>query len=338
MRCKCFNAFLLVLLSVALIFTGCASSDRYGYDNKPSSNEKTESTYSEQGNGSNLHVSIGDPNRKLIYSVKYEIETLKFDDSISQLRQLSENLGGYIESSSLSSEQTYIGYDPIKKADFVLRIPSDKLNDFFLLVGSIGNILAESLESQDVTLLHADREARINSLVASERRLLELLSNATILEHVLDIEQKLAEIRYEIETNISQQNKLDSLIAYSKVTLNVREVFDLTKTKTTPLTFGEKMADTFNKSVSRVWQGMQSFAIWFLGNIIEIAIYIGVIVLIIWLILKLSRRASKRANERRPAYDYYTQPPNQPVAPPSQASKQVEKDASPSKNMHSDND
>ena len=238
---------------------GASAGDKNSASETPSSED---SGYS--GGDSGLKVISSDPNRKLIYDVTYDIETTGFDASVSALTELTTALNGYVESSDINSRQTSSGYAQRRVANFVLRIPAGKLNDFFDGIGSVGSILGEKLTSSDVTLEYVDTAARIDSLKAQEKSVLALLEKADGLQYVLEIQQELADIRYQIETYTSQLNKLDSLISYSRVTVKLTEVFSETQVRETPVTFGERLSDTFNKSVSRVWNGLQDFAIWLL--------------------------------------------------------------------------
>jgi 4-hydroxybenzoate polyprenyltransferase len=71
-------------------------------------------------------------------------------------------------------------------------------------------------------------------------------------------------------------------------------VYEITVTTEVPKTFGEKLADRFNNSIGRVWNATTSFALWFLGNIVEITIVLGVVVLAVFLVVRTFRKVSRR--------------------------------------------
>ncbi len=103
---------------------------------------------------------------------------------------------------------------------------------------------------------------------------------------------------------------MESLISYSSVTVNLNEVFKETEVRKTPDTFGEKLADTFGRSVDRVWSGLESFAVWFLGNIVEIAVYLALIAGAVIVIVALTKRsAKKRAAKFAAVYNKTYTPP-----------------------------
>ena len=241
---------------------------------------------------STLQLGKPDPSRKLVYYVNFTLETKNFDNSVSALLALTNDLGGYTESS-----ETRGGNGSERYATYVLRIPSENLQSFIESVGTIGSIQRESLSSEDITLEYVDVESRLATLRAKEARLTELLAQAESLEDVLKIEDSLNEVRYEIESNTSRLNTMASLVSYSTVTVNLDEVIEYTPVVKTPLTFGEKLANRFNRSIERVWDGFQNFALWFLGNIVEIVlvlILIAAIVFVNVLIVKLIIRRFRR--------------------------------------------
>ena len=241
---------------------------------------------------STLQLGKPDPTRKLVYYVDYTLETKAFDDSVAKLLALTNSLGGYTESSD-----TRGGNGSERYSSYVLRIPSERLQDFISGVGNIGSIQRESLSSEDITLEYVDIESRLTTLRAKEARLNELLTQAESLEDILKIEDSLNDVRYEIESATSRLNTMASLVSYSTVTVNLQEVIEYTPIVKTPLTFGEKLSREFSNSIERVWDGFQNFTIWFLGNIVEIVLVLALIAAIVFvhiLVIKLIIRRIRR--------------------------------------------
>ena len=100
-----------------------------------------------------------------------------------------------------------------------------------------------------VILEYVDFESRKTSLLAEEQRLIELLEKAENLTDVIQLEDKLSEIRYEIDRIESSLRTFDSLVSYSTITLNVQEVKDYTKIKTIEITPLDEMKQGFEDSV-----------------------------------------------------------------------------------------
>ena len=161
-----------------------------------------------------------------------------------------------------------------------------------------------------MTLEYIVLQARINSLRLQEERILSLLERADSLEYIFEIEKKLGDVRYEIESYTSRLNKMESLISYSKITLTLTETFSASQIKGQPVSFGERLADEFNRSIDRVWNGIQAFAVWFLGNIVEIVLYLAIIAVIILLLAFMAKRISKSGKKAGSADFRPPEPPS----------------------------
>lgn len=308
------HSLFLFLLLFALILSGCHADSSSVRLNGSASGEKSDAYLSEEvGSGewktevsagdvgdSSLSIGAVDPSRKMIYQVSYRIQTLDFDASLSAIDALAVEFGGYTESSEIFGRSIQSSRSQLRSATLVLRIPADQLNSFFGRVSSIGTITGESLSSQDVTLQYVDIDARLKTLQQQEERILALLAEATDLQAVLEIEQTLSDVRYQIESYTSQMKQLDSQIAYSTVSISLSEVAVLTEPKDEPQTFGERLAETFRSSTLRLRDGFRAFAIWFLGNILEILLWLLLIALVVLAVLLLRRRRIRRRLRQNP--------------------------------------
>lgn len=308
------HSLFLFLLLFALILSGCHADSSSVRLNGSASGEKSDAYLSEEvGSGewktegsagdfgdSSLSIGAVDPSRKMIYQVSYRIQTLDFDASLSAIDALAVEFGGYTESSEIFGRSIQSSRSQLRSATLVLRIPADQLNSFFGRVSSIGTITGESLSSQDVTLQYVDIDARLKTLQQQEERILALLAEATDLQAVLEIEQTLSDVRYQIESYTSQMKQLDSQIAYSTVSISLSEVAVLTEPKDEPQTFGERLAETFRSSTLRLRDGFRAFAIWFLGNILEILLWLLLIALVALAVLLLRRRRIRRRLRQNP--------------------------------------
>lgn len=312
-----FRILLISLLLLSLFLCGCSTDssskrvdgfntdDAQGLYVEPSSGdlfyEKSEEISSETNGsaGSSLTIGETDPSRKMIYQVSYRIQTLDFDASMSAIDALTAEFGGYMESSEISGKSIQSSRSQLRYASLILRIPSEQLNSFFSRVSSIGTITSESLSSQDVTLQYVDVDARLSTLRQQEDRILALLAEASDLQAILEIEQTLSDIRYQIESYTSRLKQLDSQISYSTVSIYLSEVTVITEPKTEPQTFGDRLADTFHSSIRRLQNGFQSFVLWLFGNILELLLWLLLIALVVLAFILLHRRRIRRRQQRR---------------------------------------
>jgi seryl-tRNA synthetase len=83
-----------------------------------------------------------------------------------------------------------------------------------------GRVLAQNLNSVDVTKRVADLRLRIANALATRERLTQLLQRATVIEDILKIEAELRRLTEEIETMQAELKGLVDQIAYSTLTVS----------------------------------------------------------------------------------------------------------------------
>ena len=241
--------------------------------------------------------------RKLIRTFDLEVETLEFDSFVASVKKEVSSLGGYIESSSTSGNS--YNYSSNRYASFVCRVPSDKLDEFINTVGGLGNVTYSYEDTTDVTLNYVDTEARIKSLQTEYDQLLELLGEAENIDTIILLQQRLTEVRYQLESYQSQLRTYDNLVDYSTVNLNVNEVKRITAPEQE--TVWERIQSDFSDNIYDIWVGAEDLLVWFVANIpyfIIWAVIIVLIVLVIRFILGRSPKYQERKAARKAAREY----------------------------------
>lgn len=193
------------------------------------------------------------PARKLIRSVYMNVETDTFDDLITELQSKVTQLEGYIEQSDISgSSITYNNIRPDRYASITARIPSNKLDQFITVVENSGNVTNKSESVQDVTLQYSDLESRKKTLTVEQDRIWSLLEKADTLEAVIALEERLSEIRYELESMESRLRLFDNQVEYSTIDISVREVLPADFTPVAPESVSQRIRKGFLKNVENV--------------------------------------------------------------------------------------
>ncbi|MBO5159777.1 MAG: DUF4349 domain-containing protein [Lachnospiraceae bacterium] len=224
--------------------------------------------------------------RKLIRTFDITIQTKEFDSVLSGIQTKIQELGGYIETSSLDGGSAY--YSSYNRYSYMtVRIPSDQLDHFVETVKESANVTYISESTEDITLKYVDTESRKIALETERDRLLELLEKAETVEDIITIESRLSEVRYQLESYASQLRTYDNQVDYSTVYINISEVDR--ETKVEPKNFWEEVAEEFGDSLYGIGRDCKNFAIWFLGSspyIVLWAVGIGIVVLVIKIIGK----------------------------------------------------
>ena len=300
---------LLAIMLIASLLIGCGGSSNYKgmYDSAAPEMSFTEETATEDyfydaaddvaeagstnaGINSNGEVAAAaQVNRKLIRTFDIQIQTKEFDDVISGIQKKVQELGGYIEESSLDSGSSYYS-DYNRYSYMTVRIPSDKLDGFVQNVKDTANVTNISESTEDITLKYVDVESRKIALETERDRLLELLEKAETVEDIITIEGRLSEVRYQLESYASTLRTYDNQVDYSTVHINISEVDR--ETKVEPKTFWEEVTEEFSDSIYDMGRGIRNFAIWFLGSSPYILLW-GVIIAIVLFVLRFFGKKRK---------------------------------------------
>lgn len=256
---------------VSLLAAGCGSSDKFMATESAMATEdyavEEEKAFDEMSSNSGAVnadiLTVAQSNRKLIRTVDLEIQTKEFDTVLTSVQERVQELGGYVEQSSIDSGSSY--YSSYNRYSYLtVRIPSDKLDGFLENVKETANVTNISESTEDITLRYVDAESRKIALETEQSRLLELLEKAETVEDIITIESRLSEVRYQLESYTSQLRTFDNQVDYSTVHINIHEVDR--ETKVEPKGFWDEVKEEFGDSLYGIGNGIREFGIWFLGS------------------------------------------------------------------------
>ena len=251
----------------------------------------TESSKSEAGSSLTTSNSIdpaADLGRKLIRTIYLDVETDEFDVLLEKLNQQIIALAGYVEQSDISGKSIQNEHSR-RHAHMTVRIPSTNLNHFVTSVEESGNVTNKSETTTDVTIQYSDLESKKKSLSIEQERILELLEKADTLESVIALEERLSEIRYELESMESRLRLYDNQVEYSTIYVNVEEV--KIYTPTAPLTIGERIEKGFTKNIENMKESFVDFIVWLASST---PILIPAIALFTLVIFSLRKKIANR--------------------------------------------
>ena len=269
-----------------------AAYDDMAYD---SGYDTTESASAEEAGGGAVTSENGieevqETDRKLIRNVNLSLQTKEFDTVLENMSQKVKDLGGYIQESSVWGSSS--DYSSSRSASYTLRIPSDKLDEFIDVVETLGNVTYKNESVDDVTLRYVDVDSHKKALETEQERLLALLEKAENVEDIITIENRLSDVRYELENYESQIRLLDNQIDYSTVYVDISEVSRVTDTGKQG--FFEEVASRFSDSVYVVLMGLRGFAIGILGSLPILVVWGVILAVVVILLRKFVFKKSKK--------------------------------------------
>ena len=227
-----------------------------------------------------------DTSRKIVYNSNISIESKKFDDDDKALKDLVKQNKGYFESSSIegSAESSR------RTAYYTVRIPAANYDSFMDAVGGIGSVINSSSNANDITSSYVDVQARLKTLNTKLARLEELEAKAESVEDLLDIEDRINDVVYEIESYSAQLKMYDDWIDYCTVNVDIREVATYTEPKQE--TIWNRYGEAFKNSLDgfiKVVQGIVFVLIYLLPFIV-----VGLIVFFIVRAIIKKKRSAKQ--------------------------------------------
>ena len=128
--------------------------------------------------------------------------------------------------------------------------------------GELCNVVSRSTDVADVTESYTDTEARLKTLRLQEERLLEILSKATELSDVLELESRLSDVRYQIESYEATLRNYDSRVSYSTLHITLQEVVEYSIINDPPQTLGQRLSDGFKDSMRMVKNSAENALVW----------------------------------------------------------------------------
>ena len=251
--------------------------------------------------------------RKWIITVDMSAETEDMDALIAGIQEQIDALGGYVQHQRIGNGSYRANYS-YRSADLTVRIPAESVDAFTEKVSGMSNVTYSSKDLEDITLSYVATESRMLALQTEETRLLELMAKAETMSDLLEIEARLTDVRYELESVTSQLRSYDDLVNYATIYLNISEVKEYTPVA--EKTRWQKLTEGFVKSLKGVWNGILDFGVWLVVNLPYLLV-IGAIGFVAFLLI---RKVARKRKAKRPAgmpwQMPYPDPRQMPMAQP----------------------
>jgi len=159
--------------------------------------------------------------RKLVRTGSLELTVKSPADAAEQIRRMAENMGGYLESAQIG------GTKDAPTADITIRVPAVRFEDAKAQLRTLAaRVESEKTDAQDVTRQYVDMEARLRNLRAEEAQYLAILKSAYKVEDLVQVTEKLSEVRGEIEQQQAEFQTLSKQVETVAITISLRAFAD----------------------------------------------------------------------------------------------------------------
>lgn len=296
MKMKRCLPLLLALLMLGTILTGCGGSSNAMTD-KAASREMVAAESPVASNGLTGTTEPGSDSlpegRKWVITIDMDVETEDLDSLMAALDKTLSSLDGYVEDQSVHNGSTYSSRR-YRSANFTVRIPDEKVDQFTQEVSSTANVVSQNLNREDITLRYVATSSRVTALETEQARLLELLEQAETMADLLEIEARLTDVRYELENYASQLRLYDNQVDYATINLYIEEVQEYTPVEEP--TFLERITDGFRASLKGLADAVVDVTVWFLVN----SPYLAVFAVLGLILMRLVKRIRKPKAMKHP--------------------------------------
>ncbi|MEI6327572.1 MAG: DUF4349 domain-containing protein [Candidatus Roizmanbacteria bacterium] len=168
--------------------------------------------------------SVGSGNPRMVSrDASMSIVVSKVSETQAQMIVLAERAGGFMVSSSVSSPTES------PTGNFVVRVPSTKLNEIMLAYRQMGvKVASEQVTGVDITDQYMDIQARLAPLRDTFAQFDKLRKETGTIEEKMSLLTQLQNIQGQIDALVGQQKYLESTSATSRISVYLSaDEFDL---------------------------------------------------------------------------------------------------------------
>lgn len=162
--------------------------------------------------------------RMIIRSGTMSMEVDNYDDTEAKIKNIVNNYNGYLTNST-----SKLNTEGKKQGSITIRVASDKFDAMIDELSKVGKVMNQNISGKDVTEEYMDAEARLKTQRELETRLLKILAEKTArLTDLVEVEQKLANVRENIEKTEGRMRYLRDQASFSTLTVSIYEPSMLT--------------------------------------------------------------------------------------------------------------
>jgi hypothetical protein len=268
----------------------------------PSGGTATSGAAAASNQADQLQQNLPSLDRMIIRTVTMTIAVTDVQDIFHKVEQLASEQRGYLSGSQIRQDGDRM------TATVTLRVPADPATyDATLqkLRGLADRVVDEQSQAQDVTEEYVDLDARLRTLKASEETMLGLMSKATKMDDILQIQRELTNVRTQIEQIQGRKQALERRADLATINLTIREAGAFTRPGWSPGSTVEEAV----KALGSALRGLVTVAIW-------LAIFSpiwGGFLLIVYVMIRVIFRLARRSS--RPPLTPRAAPPAAPATP-----------------------
>ncbi len=166
--------------------------------------------------------------QKVVRTASLLLAVSALEPTAAAVRNVAASLGGQVTNENLnastSSARTPSSSVPApagSSGTLTIDVPADRLDPALEQLSALGRVVQRTSNARDVTATYVDTESRIATKKASIERVRALMSQATGLSQVVELESQLAQREAELESLQATLATLQKKVAMSTVTVTL---------------------------------------------------------------------------------------------------------------------
>ena len=261
--------------------------------------------FSESESAAGKSRVYSDENAKLIRRASARLQTDDFSAAEAALNALVVEQGGYYESAAVEGGG-YYDRNAARYGSYVIRVPRQAYDTFLSGVEGVGYVVRLNQSAEDSGEVYFDTEARLRTQQTKQPRLLALLEQAATMEDIIDLENALSEVEYQIEQYSTELRRYDSLVDYATIGVELYEVRRLSDGAGTADRLGTRISTALSEGAQGAGEALGNVIVWCAYHLIALLVLAAAAAVVLAVCL---RRRKKRAAP--PAASAPAEPPAQ---------------------------
>ncbi len=155
--------------------------------------------------------------RKIVKNGSLSLLVKKAEETAGRIAKIADDFKGFVSYSGI-----YEVSEGVKAGTITIRVPADKFNEATAKIKELAvKVQSEDFNTSDITEQFVDLESRLKNLQAEEQQYLDILKRAVKVQDILDVSQRLFEVRGQIESIQGQLKYMSQQVDMSTISVSL---------------------------------------------------------------------------------------------------------------------
>ena len=188
-------------------------------------------------------------NRMIAREARLSVDVGDLETFDKNIKSAVNELGGYFTNATVDNYDNEWSSD--RYAYYTFKVPADRLDDFLNELDGEASVMERTVTAEDISLQYVDNNARLESLKTEKENLLRLMDETKAVSDIIEIEDRLSEVQYQLDSAEQQKLFMEGRVSYSEVNLTAHEERNVAHPvrKIFEVNFGEKFVDGMSAAV-----------------------------------------------------------------------------------------